>query len=271
MEVYIEYVITDNFIIDYFLLSLALKYSKAQVNKKRIALSAAIGTIVAILMPIFNASAAIKFFIKIALAFVMIIVAAKHKSGRGYFFSLCLFLIFTIIFGGAAMLLMNFLCLDYDFFYGSSAFPLGLSLLAAAILYKLLVKGFTVLFEKKMIYPFVRRCVLECGEKKVEASGLIDSGNHLIYTGGFAVCVPSLDLADKLAKSGFFERGILGEMAFDTAAGKSAMKIYEIDRMVIYSGGKRNIIDRPKIGVALSVKSFSDDYDLILSAAYAAM
>ena len=94
MEVYIEYVITDNFIIDYFLLSLALKYSKAQVNKKRIALSAAIGTIVAVLMPIFNASAAIKFFIKIALAFVMIIVAAKPKSGRGYFLSLCLFLIF---------------------------------------------------------------------------------------------------------------------------------------------------------------------------------
>lgn len=86
MEVYIEYVITDNFIIDYFLLSLALKYSKAHVNKKRIALSAVIGTIAAVLMPIFNASAAIKFFIKIALAFVMIIVAAKPKSGRGYFF-----------------------------------------------------------------------------------------------------------------------------------------------------------------------------------------
>ena len=108
MEVYIEYVITDNFIIDYFLLSLALKYSKAQVNRKRIAFSAAIGTIVAVLMPIFNASAALKFFIKVALAFVMIIAAAKPKSGRGYFLSLCLFLIFTVIFGGAAIFYLHF-------------------------------------------------------------------------------------------------------------------------------------------------------------------
>lgn len=269
MEVYIEYVIIDNFIIDYLLLRLALKYSKESAKRSRIVIAAVIGTIVAVIMPIVELSAAIKFFIKIALAFIMTRVCYKPQSITAYLKTFGLFLLFTLIFGGAAMLIMNFCGIDYDFFYGKSAFPLGISLLIAAALYKVLKKAFSLVFEKTLVYPFTRRCVLVCGDKKVEAKGLIDSGNHLIFNGDFAVCVPCDDLAEKMKIKGFFEDRSLGEMSFSTASGKSFLKIYEIDEMLIYCNGKSNIIKRPKIGVGVSRKSFGDEYEIILSAAYA--
>lgn len=269
MEVYIEYVIIDNFIIDFLLLKLALKYSKERAKKGFIALSAGAGTVVALLMPIFEMPAAAKFLIKIALAFLMVRVCVKPQSVKSYFKTLCLFLLFTLIFGGAAMLIMNFCNITYDFFYGSSAFPLGISLLVAAGLYRALKKAFSAVFEKTLVYPFTRRCVLTFNNKKIEAKGLIDSGNHLIFNGDFAVCVPCENLVKKMERAGFFEAQSLGEMAFKTASGKSCLKIYEIDEMLIYCNGKSNIIKRPKIGIGVSADSFGDDFEIILSAAYA--
>ncbi|MDY4187449.1 MAG: sigma-E processing peptidase SpoIIGA [Candidatus Borkfalkiaceae bacterium] len=269
MEVYIEYVIIDNFIIDYLLLMLALKYSKENAKRGRVALSAAIGTVVALLMPIVNMPAIVKFFVKIALAFIMTRVCVKPQSTAAYFKTLGLFLLFTLIFGGSAMLIMNFCGITYDFFYGSSAFPLGISLVIAVTLYRALKKAFSVVFEKTLVYPFTRQCVLTCKNKKVEAKGLIDSGNHLIFNGDFAVCVPCKNLVKKMKQKGFFDEQSLGEMTFKTASGKSFLKIYEIDEMLIYCNGKSNIIKRPKIGIGVSSDSFGDDFEIILSAAYA--
>lgn len=270
MVVYIEYVVVDNFIIDYLLLTLALKYAKAEVVKKRVALSAAIGTAVAVIMPLLSMHATIKVLIKALLAFVMLRVSFKPQSLKKYFSALGLFLIFTVIFGGAAALVMELICLDYDFFYGSSAFPLGVSLLFFAALYGLLKRAFAGAFEKTLIYPFTRTCVLSCGGEKVKAKGLIDSGNHLIFNGNFAVCVPSASLAEKMRARGFFDKGNLGEICLKTAAGRASLKIYEIDEILIYCGDKPNIIKRPKIGVGAAEKSFGDEYEIILSAEYLA-
>lgn len=270
MEVYIEYVVIDNFIIDYLLLKLALKYSKVEFNKKRAALSALIGTAVAVAMPIFKASSFIKVLIKVGLAFLMIRVCFKPQSVKKYFSALGLFLTFTVIFGGAAALVMQLFCIDYDFFYGSSAFPLGASLLFFAALYKIFKRAFTRVFEKTLIYPFTRTCVLICDGERIKAKGLIDSGNNLIFKGSFAVCVPSGDLTEKMRERGFFSKGSLGEIVIKTAAGASLLEVFEIDELLIYCGDKANIIKRPKIGIGGSESNFGDEYEIILSAEYAA-
>lgn len=268
MVVYAEYVIIDNFVIDYLLIKLALKYCKVDFIARRAVVSAVIGTVVAVLMPLLPLSGAIKSIIKVALAVVMVRVAFKPQSVKKYFSALGLFLIFTLIFGGAAMLITELFGVTYDFFYGSSAFPLGISLICAAGLYRLLKRAFTRVFEKTLIYPFTRTCVLTCGGERVKAKGLIDSGNHLIFNGSFAVCVPSASLAEKMRVRGFFDKGCLGEISLKTAAGRTLLKIYEIDEILIYCGDKPNIIKRPKIGVGAAEKTFGDEYEIILSAEY---
>lgn len=270
MVVYAEYVIIDNFVIDYLLIKLALKYSKVDFCARRAVISAVIGTVVAVIMPLLPLGGVVKALIKGILAAVMVRVAFKPVSLKKYFSALGLFLIFTLIFGGCAMLITELFGVDYDFFYGSSVFPLGISLICAVALYKLLKRAFARAFEKTLIYPFTRACVLSCGGEKVSAKGLIDSGNHLIFNGSFAVCVPSCSLCEKMRVRGFFDKGCLGEIALKTAAGRTTLKIYEIDEILIYCGDKPNIIKRPKIGVGAAEKTFGDEYEIILSAEYAA-
>ena len=91
MQVYLEYAVADNLVIDYFLLLSSLYLTGNKLNKFRIFLSALLGTLVAIILPLFTVNAVVSFFVKILLALVMIFTAGEYKNLKGYVLALNLF------------------------------------------------------------------------------------------------------------------------------------------------------------------------------------
>lgn len=268
MNVYIEYVIIDNFVLDYLLLKLTFLIKKSYVFKRGIIIGASVGTLFAIVIPLINCAEPVLFCIKILSATIMLLCSAKFKSFRSFFTTFNLLLLLTFAFGGAFYLLFDFINCKYTFLYGTTdaLLPLGLVLGTAMLLYKVFYDFFCKIYKNKLIYPFVRKCKIVHNGQQITLNGFIDSGNQIIYNNFYSVCVASKQLVNKLLTCGFLQDAEIGETYITTVSGKTKIKIFEFDYLEIYSCDKTNIIKGVKIGILQNATSLSDDYDLILSA-----
>lgn len=271
MTVYVEYVIIDNFIFDYFLLSLALKNSNERQNKKRILLGAGFGTVMAIVFPMLKLHELLLLGLKVILACLMVAISGKFMSFKEFFKKVNKLVFLTFFFGGAIYGALSLLELEYSFLYttSNSLIPLGVLIGAGYLLYVGCNRLFNKLFERKMIYPFVCECVLYGKGQILKTRGFLDTGNHLLYHKTFPVCFASTELAKKLIISGIVEGSAVERMLIKTVSGEAYVKIYEIERMQIYFGDKANIYYNVKIAVSEKGLRLSDDFHLILSANYA--
>ena len=270
MNVYVEFVIIDNFVFDYLLLLLTFYKDRKQINK-RIIISSLFGTVFALVFPLLNLHELILFALKILLAFSMVAIAGKFITFKEYILQVNKFILLTFLFGGIIYGVYSLFGLEYSFLYGTtnSFLPLGLMILTAIILYFSGVKLFCRFFEKKLIYPFVCKCKLYKNGQEITVNGFIDSGNSLLYNGCESVCIASGELVKKIYLSSFLEGESCGIITANTIAGSCKIKVYEIDLMKIYSVNKKNIIYKVKLGIPQRYMTFSDDYQLILPADYA--
>ena len=153
MQVYIEYVIIDNLIIDYLLISLSLRVANVKTNKLRLILSSLLGTIVAVIIPLLNIDNLYMFLIKIFLAVLMCYVAGSYISVKKYLITLASFFAFTFLSGGVIIAIFYFADVDYyrgyNFNY-DSIFPIGFTILIIYILYLLYTLSF-----KKIVHKII--------------------------------------------------------------------------------------------------------------------
>ena len=107
MEIYIEYALLENFLFDGVLLALALFASKTKIRLWRIAVSACVGAVFALLFPLLRLSAFLKTILKISVGFLLCILAfgrlkTKKEWGRCAL-SAVFFFCFSFGFGGALL------------------------------------------------------------------------------------------------------------------------------------------------------------------------
>ncbi len=268
MQVYIEYVIIDNFIIDYLLISLSLKVANVKTNKLRKILSALIGTIVAVIMPLINIDNLYLFLIKIVLAVLMCYLAGSFTSIKKYLITLASFFAFTFLSGGVIIAIFYFADVDYfqDYnFNYDSIFPIGFTILIIYILYLLLKTLISKILKIKSINPFIRKCILVLDKKRFNVLGFIDTGNRLFDAKtGLPIIVGSKNLFLKIKGLNItLKEG--GDIQVKTATGNGKIKIYFVDKLLIYNGQNVNIYNNVMIGRADS--DFYDDvkYELLLN------
>ena len=92
MEVYIEYVIIDNLVMDYLLLKFTAQLLKIKYKKGMVFLGAVIGTLGAVFMPLLALPNNFAFLLKVALGLLIAFVGVSHKSVFAYFKFFNLFL-----------------------------------------------------------------------------------------------------------------------------------------------------------------------------------
>ncbi len=269
MQVYIEYVLADNFIIDAILLRLT--YKSAGVKSARLLrfLSAAVGTAVAVLLPLFKLPKIVSVIIKILLAFSMVIIGGKFSSVKKYLFSVLLFVGFTLLSGGAVygvfylagVKVIDFINLRYD-----SVLPVGVMVL---IVYAFSVAGSKVageLIKNKTIYPFFKKCVINAGGVKYKINGYVDSGNMLKDDkSGLPIVVISKKASQNLIKAAAL-RAPAGMLKIETVGGEDELYLYKIDSLTVLSDGNSRVY----YGVlaAAGKADFSGGgYDLLLNPA----
>lgn len=269
MQVYIEYVIADNFIIDAVLLKLT--YKSAGVKSARIyrLLSAALGTAVAILLPLLKMPKPLSIIIKIALAFSMVIIGGKFSTPKKYLFSVLLFIGFTLLSGGAVygafylagVKVHDFINLRYDSFL-----PVGIMIL---IVYAFSVAGGKIageLIKNKTVYPFFKKCVINAGKVKYKINGYVDSGNMLKdEKSGLPIVVISKKASQTLIKAAAFGEPS-GKLRIETVGGADELYLYKIDSLTVLSGARSRVY-YGVLAAAGKVDFSGGGYDLLLNPA----
>lgn len=251
MTVYIEYVLINNFIIDYFILKVTFYCVRMPITKGRLLFLSLFLSAISLVFPLINTKPIILTFLKIAIGGLAVLVGTRCGV-RAYFLTLLSFFFWTFVFGGVVYGLTEIFSIDRT----SQTFTalVCVPVFIAYLLGQALVKYFMV---KNLQKHYIYKTEITVNKKTIVVNGFLDTGNG-VYD-GFTPCIV---ISLKTAES-FFENGIpkLRKIQIDTVNGNAKKLAIKNATVKIYSGDKMNIHYNITLCV---VNRWFDGYDAIL-------
>lgn len=262
MEVYIEYAIIDNLIMDFLLLKGTSKLTKTAQNNFRIAFGSIVATIIAVLLPIFKINDGISFIIKIILAMLVCLISAEHKTIFSYLKFLNVFVLLTFIVGGMIIGVLSIFGIEYssEEIKKVGVLPIGVNFLVMVACYQVITK-FVKSKIDKMQNNFICDIEITSNNKNYVFTAFVDSGNTLTDAkSNLPVLVCQKSVIDKL----FYGEKPKRYMPISTASGLGDLALYDIDKVTITVKGKRRIFD----GVLgyNEKHTLGNDFDILIGA-----
>ena len=200
MTLYIEYVILDNMVVDYYILRLIGVASKQKFKWINILFACLIGTISAMCLPFVFRYKFLVVVYKIITALLMVLVIQKYTSFRKYFLNLGLLFFFTFVFAGVMIAVLNLLQIEYTIsgvLLYNIEFPISVFLILFTVGFWLLKKVLSSLSRQLKFNNYTYNIKLIDNEKEVEGVGFFDSG-IMICKDGQAVSIISSEMFFKL-------------------------------------------------------------------------
>ncbi len=273
MQVYIEYVITDNLIINCLIIYLVSLLLRIKFRKLNILLAAMIGTLFAVAMPFISLNTYILFPIKLIVGVVMITVLKKF-SLRQFFLTYICFVLLTFMLGGLCFglmyLLKGTLSINGLIIYGFDV-PMSVFILLIAAHVYLAVKLISVLKVERTKGKSLYKVLLTINGKTCSLYGFLDTGN-MVYDSDNPVIILSYKSFSKICKEVTLDKLITKKVSGDdlrdahyiplsSATDTQDMLIFKINKMEIFNEDKRVVYNNVYTG--LSYKNF-DNFDCIL-------
>ena len=254
MIIYIEYVLIDNFIIDYYLLSAAFALTGIKVKRGRLFLSALLGATTAIILPFISQNNLILVPLKVLIGVLMVALSYNFSSFRGVYIHFIIFFLYTAVVGGVMIALFNLFNIDYskEIFSATMLFPVS-------VVIKYLSKAINALYRKRDQIAYSVNVMLYKDQLKVKARGFFDTGNGAYHNDSPVIfCTKKLIkpfLDNPLKLNPFY-------LKVETVSGSDKKFAFNLDKIEIYYGDKLNIFNN----VALCVIDSGVDglYDIIL-------
>ncbi len=285
MELYIEYVIIDNLVINTLILLCTKATMKLRAKFYRIFLSALLGTAFAVCYPLLGLSNVALFPMKIALGVIMVLILAPYNSVKDFIFSFMFFLIYTLVLGGA--------CIATLLLFGTSieklasggydiAVPVGVILLIVAFYVSVIIAMARFLSERRDMAPFIREVELRLGKRVLKFNAFIDSGNKLTdRKSGLPVIILSVNLLSKYFSKQELEDLLLFSckntssifkgvhtISYSTISGEDKkMIVFEADSICIKDKEQEYITNKFMVGVTYKTFSGAIGYDMLLNPA----
>jgi hypothetical protein len=261
----------DNFIIDYILIRLLGFTFKDRYLKKNTFFSCGIGTISAIFLPFLMNLGFLLYVYKILTAFLMVLVLKKYKSYRQYFMLLIMFFIYTLIFGGCAIAILNMFNINYTMsglLLYNCEFPVSLFIIIFGLdswLFKRVILAINKQFKTN---NYIYKIKLIDNGKVVEGVGFYDSGNKVSRNGN-GVSIISIDMFLSLYEDYSVDKLIFRNIDFNKlkhaeyidigSLSKSSKYLsFIIDEMFIENEKFKDVV------VAVALKNFQD-FDCIIN------
>ena len=253
MEVYIEYAFIENFALDCALVCLAFKFARAPLKISRMFLSAFLGAILAVAYPFFSCLSILAVLFKTGFPLLACWVGfggkiRKKERGR-YALSVASYYGLSFAFAGAVYAFCGVFGIDYA--VGDGLYigvPIG-TVCAVCVFTGLgavaLVKA---VYKRRKLTRFLYPCLLKFKDRQVRAEGYLDSGN-LAKKGGIPICFVNAELFFDLFGLRAFDKAE-EELAIATVAGERKIKLFVFDELWIYSGRKKNIVNKPYCAVS---------------------
>ena len=271
MVLYIEYVLMDNVIVDYMLLNLLGFTFKDRIKKSNLFWSVLIGTVSALCLPFIMKYKVILFEYKLLTACIMVLVLKKYKTYKRYFLYLITLIVYTFIFGGVALSILNIFDISYTnngLLLYDCEFPISLFIVIFWAGSWLLKKIVITLSAQMKMNNYLYRMQLTDNGQTVECMGYYDSGNT-INRDGSAVNIISIDMFMKLYKDYPVEKLLFRNIDntklknptyidVKTLTSTSKYLSFVIDKMIIDKKEYDNVV------VAVATNNFKN-YDCIIN------
>lgn len=254
MVVFIEYVLIDNFVIDYLLLKFTLKILKIRVSTIRLIICGIVGAVEALVFPLVNFNSAFVFPLKILCGLLLSLICTKHRTVKEFYITSFVFLALTFATGG--------------FIYGiyglfgirlSTEVSIAVIILPVYFVIKTIYKVLTYTSSKQTEKNNIYRCEISVNNICIDCVGFMDTGNSMEVNGcPVIICNRKFFLR-------FFKGAkipALSKTECVTAIGKKHIIVCDVDFLKIYYGQEQHTFNNVKLGVVSN--RIGDFYDLIL-------
>ncbi len=234
MTVFIEYVLIDNFFIDYMLLKLTLKMVGKKYNRFRLALCAFLGAFIALVYPLIQIKI-ISISVKVLSGFLLTLLAINYNTKKEYAVITSLFFAFTFAVGGGIMGIYALFNLNY-----SSEISIALMCLPVYILSCGVKEVVSYIYQKKGVMQSVYKVQLRANGVSLMLNGFMDTGNGVYFENS-----PVIFISIKLAKK-FFQGNSppkIVKVGVNTINGEAKKVGVKLEEVKLYDGENERIIE----------------------------
>ena len=246
MQVYIEYVIANNLLINALILVLTLRFLRYKINKLSVLISSALGTVFAVFLPIFGVLNI--FIFKLILSFVMIAIIMGKCGVKKYLSACAIFYALTFALGGMTIGI-------------GSLFSYELADVSASLIpFYVAVAGFALVIGQKLIYKYIilakrksryeDTVIISANGKEVTCKAYYDSGNRLYYKNK-----PTIIVDESVALQLYGQNGLNSLDSYaqiDTVIGKENIKVFPLD--YLKEEGKKDKIYGVMAGISEKIQ-----------------
>ena len=258
MTVYIEYVLLDNFVIDYLLLKATFATTGKKYSKGRLFLCAFLGAVIALLYPLLKVNQIILTAVKVLSGLLIILISNKFEKVKEYYIHTVLFFTYTFLTGGAIIGVFGVLGIDY-----STEVSVALMIIPVYILISCCICVIKYIYRRKDVMSSVVEVEITAFDVSVKGRGFFDTGNA-VYDQDSPVVFCSTRFASGLIKDNF-SKIRLKKIIINTVNGQSEKYALKTDVIKIYKGTNVNI----HYNITLCITSdVGEGYDVILHPAF---
>ncbi len=266
MEIVIEYALVDNLVINFLILYLSSLILKSKKNNWLFFISATLGAIVSLIIPLLVLPNWIFLVYKLLLGWVMVRIALRPMGIKANLIYFLVFLFITALMGGvcfAVIFLLSGEISASSVFLYNLEIPVGAVLLVVSLVGLTIAKLFKAFYRKKMFGNFIFDAEVLNDKKNIEFQVYLDSGNTLIdpltnksvviieysifkkiYDISFEKVITKKITQDDIKNSRYINYGTIG--------GKSKMLVFEVDCFKIKTKDKDIVIDNQIFGLSLT-------------------
>ena len=276
MEVYIEYVVFDNFVMNYLILFFTKFAIRSKIKKLNMFLSTIFGVGCAVVLPLVTLNIAVMIPAKICVGVLMVLMLKKYENFRQFSVHLLLFLTFTFVFGGFCYAVINLFNLPTTasgvLLLGFEV-PMGLIMLLMAVYVYFLSKIILYSRHRNENDEFYYDVTIKLNGQNYYLRGFLDSGNKLTDETDTPIIVISFRTFCKLFTKVPLENYFLNKpdqlglndahyIEVDNVVGGGKMLVFRGDEIKIqhdkYVKNNNNFL------IGISNKNFSSEFECLL-------
>ncbi len=182
MIIYAEYVFLENFIMNYFILSLTSKFARFESKRIKLILASSLGALYAFIIFFPSLHFLFSALMKIAYSMLIIIFCFTPYHFKDFFRLLGIFYLITLVFGGAGFALFYFSnfngIISNGIFYITNISVKNI-FVSCGVAYILIQFCWSYIQERLSKEKILMDVSIEINGKKVDLKGMVDTGNSL--------------------------------------------------------------------------------------------
>jgi len=202
MNLYIEYVVLDNLVVDYFILRMISLFFKIKINKLNIIFFCLVGIVSAFFLPYIMHIKYLSLLYKFIISIIMVMVIRKFSNFKIFIKYYLTFLVSTFMMGGiiyAILMLFGIKYTSSSIVLYSFELPMSVLIIVSFLCFWFVKKVVKLLQYQLNVSNYLYSIKIEDGEHSAEGVGFYDTGNNVIIDGE-GVNIISINLFMKLYK-----------------------------------------------------------------------